>query len=74
MERENVSVFMSFDQGKTWPEHKSICHYKSVYSSLTVLKDGTIGAYLEENPHGGCELWYLNFSMEWLSTSHSAKQ
>jgi len=66
MRRENVSVFLSFDEGKTWPEHKSICHYKSVYSSITVLKDGTIGAYLEENPNGGCELWYENFSIEWL--------
>jgi len=66
MRRENVSVFLSFDEGKTWPEHKSICHHQSVYSSITVLQDGTIGAYLEENPHGGCELWYENFSMEWL--------
>jgi len=66
MQRENVSVFLSFDEGKSWSEHKSICHYKSVYSSLTVLRDGTIAAYLEENPHGGCELWYENFSIDWL--------
>lgn len=66
MKRENVSVFLSFDEGRTWPEHKSICHYKSVYSSITVLQDGTIAAYLEENPHGGCELWYVNFSLDWL--------
>jgi len=66
MKRENVSVFLSFDEGRTWPEHKSICHYQSVYSSITVLQDGTIGAYLEENPHGGCELWYENFSLDWL--------
>lgn len=66
MKRENVSVFLSFDEGKTWPEHKSICHGRSVYSSLTVLPDGTIGAYLEEDPTGACELWYENFSMEWL--------
>lgn len=66
MKRENVSVFLSFDEGRTWPEHKSICHGKSVYSSLAVLPDGTIGAYLEEDPTGACELWYENFSLEWL--------
>lgn len=66
MDRENVSIFLSFDEGKTWPEHKSICRGKSVYSSLTVLADGTIGAYLEENPTGACELWFENFSLEWL--------
>ena len=66
MKRENVSIFLSYDEGKTWPEHKSICHGRSVYSSLTVLADGTIGAYLEEDPTGACELWYENFSLEWL--------
>ncbi|MCQ2173691.1 MAG: glycoside hydrolase [Bacteroidales bacterium] len=66
MKRENVSVFLSFDEGRTWPEHKSICHGPSVYSSLTVLADGTIGAYLEEDPTGACELWYENFSLSWL--------
>lgn len=66
MKRENVSIFLSYDEGRTWPEHKSICHGRSVYSSLTVLADGTIGAYLEEDPTGACELWYENFSLEWL--------
>lgn len=66
LQRKNVSIFLSFDEGKTWPEHKSICHGPSVYSSLTVLPDGTIGAYIEENPTGACELWYMNFSLDWL--------
>ena len=36
-----------------------------MYSSLTVLDDKTIGAYVEENTDG-VELWYLNFSLDWL--------
>ena len=36
-----------------------------MYSSLTVLKDGTLGAYIEENING-VELWYERFSFEWL--------
>ena len=63
--RENVSVFLSFDEGRSWPVHKTICRKASMYSSLTVLDDKTIGAYVEENTDG-VELWYLNFSLDWL--------
>jgi len=66
MKRRNVSIFVSKDEGKTWPYVKSICPYKSVYSSMTILPDGTIGAYIEENPNGDCEMWFMNFSMDWL--------
>lgn len=72
MKRENVSIFLSHDEGRTWLEHASICPYRSVYSSMTILPDGTIGAYIEENPHGGCELWFMNFSIDWLK-SHIVK-
>ena len=65
MRRENVSVFLSFDEGRTWPEHKVISNKDAMYSSLTVLKDGTLGAYIEENING-VELWYERFSFEWL--------
>lgn len=65
MQRENVSVLLSFDEGETWPERKVICKGPSQYSSITVLPDGTIGAYVEKNLRG-VELWYVNFSMDWL--------
>lgn len=66
MKRRNVSIFVSKDEGKTWPYVKSICPYNSIYSSMTILPDGTIGAYIEENPDGPCEMWFMNFSMDWL--------
>lgn len=67
MKRENVSVFLSFDEGRTWPEHKTICAHGSQYSSITVMPDGTIGAYIEENPdRNGTQLWFERFSLEWL--------
>lgn len=65
-ERRNVSVYVSYDEGKTWPAGKTICAGPSAYSSLTVLKDGTIGAYVEEGTPG-MNLVYLNFSLEWLT-------
>lgn len=66
MDRENVSVFVSYDEGQTWQDPVTLYAGPSVYSSLTVLENGTIGAYIEKNPNGACELWYLNFSFKWL--------
>ena len=66
MTRRNVSVFVSRDSGRTWPYVKSLCRYESVYSSLTLQKDGTIGAYIEENPAAEFDMYYLNFSVNWL--------
>ncbi|EOA60227.1 hypothetical protein HMPREF1214_00477 [Bacteroides sp. HPS0048] len=66
--RENVSVFISYDEGQTWPVKKSICPTGSAYSSLAILSDGTIGAYVEEN-YGteNYSLYFNNFSLEWLT-------
>lgn len=66
--RVNVSVFVSYDEGKTWPIKKSICPTGSAYSSLAILPDGTIGAYVEEN-YGTDDysMYFTNFSLEWLT-------
>ena len=66
MRRENVSIFASRDNGKSWPYVKSICPYESVYSAMTLLPDGTIGMYYEENPFGKFDMYFINFSPEWL--------
>lgn len=66
MERRNVSIFISDDQGETWPVAKTICPYESAYSSITLLNDGTVGAYVEEYSTGSAQLWYMNFSTDWL--------
>ncbi|MCR4828726.1 MAG: glycoside hydrolase [Bacteroidales bacterium] len=66
MQRENVSIFISHDEGATWHNPVSLFPGPSVYSSLTLLDDGTIGAFVELNPDGPCELWYMNFNMRWL--------
>ncbi len=66
--RRNVSVFVSYDEGQTWPVKKAICPTGSAYSSLTILPDGTIGAYVEENNNtDNMSLYYNNFSLEWLT-------
>lgn len=66
MQREKVSIFSSTDEGRTWHEPVLLFDGPSVYSSLTLLPDGTIGAYIEQNPSGACELWYYRFNLAWL--------
>lgn len=67
MNRENVSIFFSYDNGQTWKNPVCICKGPSCYSSLTLLDDGTIASFVEKwNDSGYLELWYQNFSYEWL--------
>ena len=69
-ERKNVSVLISYDDGKSWPVGKVIVPYNSAYSSLCILPDGTIGMYVEEAPNGGdhYEMVFYNFTLEWLES------
>jgi sialidase-1 len=64
MEREDVSIYVSYDEGKTWQKPILMCPGPSVYSSMTLLPDGSIGMYVEQNPSGACELWYMNFRLK----------
>lgn len=67
-QRRNVSIFCSYDEGKTWSKSKTICAGPSAYSSLTVLADGTIGIYVEErNSSKGFSLWFMNVSLDWIT-------
>ena len=66
--RENVAVMLSYDEGKSWSLGRVIVPYSAAYSSLCILPDGTIGMYVEEDPHGGdrYEMVFYNFSLDWL--------
>ena len=67
--RRDLTVYISYDEGETWPVHKTIVPYSSAYSSLCILPDGTIGLYVEEEPNGtsGYSTVFYNFSLEWLT-------
>ena len=67
--RRDVTVYVSYDEGETWPVKKCIVPYSSAYSSLCILPDGTIGLYVEEEPNGtsGYSTVFYNFSLEWLT-------
>ncbi|MBQ8957899.1 MAG: exo-alpha-sialidase [Bacteroidales bacterium] len=67
--REKVTVYVSYDEGETWPVSKCIVPYSSAYSSLCVLPDGTIGLYVEEEyaSASGYSTVFYNFSLNWLT-------
>lgn len=67
--RTDVTVYVSYDEGETWPVKKCIVPYSSAYSSLCILPDGTIGLYVEEAYSGasGYSTVFYNFSLEWLT-------
>lgn len=73
--RENVTVYLSEDNGETWPIKKRLVDGYSAYSSLTVLPDGTIGALVEEGKwdsnlpgEDGFQLVFYRFTMDWLTS------
>jgi sialidase-1 len=63
--RENMTVRISYDEGKTWNEGKTIYTGGSAYSSLTVLKNGDIGLFFEKDEY--TENAFVSFSLDWLS-------
>ena len=68
-QREKVTVYISYDEGETWPTSRCIVPFSSAYSSLCVLDDGTIGLYVEEEYFAGqgYDMVFYNFSLDWLS-------
>ena len=49
--RRNLAVRISYDEGKTWSEGKVIEEEFCAYSSLSILKDGSIGILYEPSGH-----------------------
>ena len=72
--REKVTVYVSYDEGETWPVSKCIVPYSSAYSSLCILPDGTIGLYVEEAEAGasGYSTVFYNFSLDWLTDGNDS--
>ncbi len=67
-ERRNVSVALSYDEGKTWPVRKTVWDCPSGYSSLTRLADGSIGLLTEVGDWDtGFEIRFTRLTMEWLT-------
>ncbi|SNZ01150.1 sialidase family protein [Flagellimonas pacifica] len=64
-ERTNLTLRISYDEGKTWTKGKTIYTQGSAYSSLSILSNGNIGLFFEKD--GYKENVFTQFSLEWLT-------
>jgi sialidase-1 len=63
--RENLSIKISYDEGKTWKYSKSLYAGKSAYSSLCILEHGTIGVLFEKDDYQ--EIVFVKLTLDWLT-------
>jgi sialidase-1 len=63
--RENLTVRLSYDEGLSWTEGKTIYPGSAAYSTLTVLENGDIGLFFEKDYY--TENMFVSFSLEWLT-------
>jgi sialidase-1 len=68
--RVNMSVRVSYDEGKTWTDGKTIYEGPSAYSDLTVLKNGDIGLFFEQDEY--TKNPFVSFSLKWLTDGNDA--
>ncbi len=70
--RENGTVFVSYDEGKTWPVKRVLHKDSFAYSCLTRLSDGTIGCLYEvDNAH---RIVFARLSLDWLEAKAQPTQ
>lgn len=67
--RARETVRLSYDDGLTWPASRLLYEGPSAYSSLAVLRDGSIGCLYERGKTNPYEtITFAGFPMEWLTT------
>jgi sialidase-1 len=65
--RVNLTVRLSYDEGRTWAYSKTIDSGPSAYSDLVMTRDGQIGLLYERGNTGG--LHFVRFTLDWLTDS-----
>ncbi|MCD8266497.1 MAG: exo-alpha-sialidase [Prevotellaceae bacterium] len=67
--RQNLCIALSSDEGESFESVKTICPRGAAYSSATVLPDGTLGVYYEENGiySAPFTMRFVRFSIDWAS-------
>ena len=63
--RKNMTVRLSYDEGKTWPVQKTIYAGSSAYSDMTVMDNGDIGLVYEKDDYS--YIVFDRFTLNWLT-------
>ena len=68
LERRNMTVRLSYDEGRSWPVSRQIHAGPSAYSCLTVLPDLTAGCLYERGDQSPYErITFARFDLAWLT-------
>ena len=66
--RNNLTIRLSEDEGKSWPVARVLQRGPSAYSDLALLPDGRVACLYETGKKGAYEtIVCARFSMEWLT-------
>ena len=69
-----VPVFyVSYDEGKTWTNSRRLYTGPAGYSSLAILKDGSIGILAELTQPWNGPIWFLRTSIEWCNPNDNPR-
>ncbi|RYX84114.1 hypothetical protein EON83_11420 [bacterium] len=68
--RDTGTVYVSYDDGKTWPVHKLLEPGMFGYSNLVQFPDGTLGCLYEANDYNN--IVFKTFSLQWLTDGADA--
>ena len=72
-ERENMTIRLSFDEGRSWPIARTLYAGPSAYSSLSVLPGKDIVCLYERGAaHPYETIVFARFTLGWLERSHKA--
>lgn len=64
-ERSNMTIRISYDEGNSWTDGKTIYHGSSAYSSMSILANGDIGLFFEQDNYQ--ENVFVRLTLEWLT-------
>ena len=69
-DRKNVSIKISYDEGRTWPVNKTVEPGASMYSDIAVTPAGTILSFYGRGTKpgfAGDALTLARYNLEWLT-------
>jgi sialidase-1 len=68
--RENLTVKVSPDEGKTWPYARTLHAGPAAYSTVIALGDGTLGVLYEGGDSSSVEkITFARFNLEWVKAA-----
>ena len=68
--RRNMTVSISYDEGKTWKYSKTIYEGESAYSCMSILENGMIGLFFEKDNYK--DNVFVRFPLEWLTDGNDS--